>query len=41
MVRGLGRQAPALVIASIALVAALGGTVYAAAKPAASLFSAL
>jgi hypothetical protein len=32
MGRGLGRQAPALVVACIALVAALGGTVYAAAK---------
>ena len=32
MVRGIGRQAPALVVAAVALVAALGGTVYAAAK---------
>jgi hypothetical protein len=32
MVRGIRRQAPALVVAAIALVAALGGTVYAAAK---------
>lgn len=32
MGRGLGRQAPALLIACVALVAALGGTVYAAAK---------
>lgn len=30
--RGLARQAPALVLAALALVAALGGTVYAAAK---------
>jgi hypothetical protein len=32
MSRGFGRQAPALAIACVALVAALGGTVYAAAK---------
>jgi hypothetical protein len=32
MDRGIGRQAPALVVACIALVAALGGTVYAAQK---------
>jgi hypothetical protein len=32
MVRGIRRQAPALVVAAVALVAALGGTVYAAAK---------
>jgi hypothetical protein len=32
MGRGIRRQAPALVVASIALIAALGGTVYAAAK---------
>jgi hypothetical protein len=32
MARGLRRQAPALLVACIALVAALGGTVYAAAK---------
>jgi hypothetical protein len=32
MGRGLGRQGPALVVAAIALFAALGGTVYAAAK---------
>ncbi|HET7122182.1 MAG TPA: hypothetical protein VFI17_13140 [Solirubrobacterales bacterium] len=32
MVRRIGRQAPALVVAAISLVAALGGTVYAAAK---------
>jgi hypothetical protein len=32
MVRALRRQAPALLVACIALVAALGGTVYAAAK---------
>jgi hypothetical protein len=32
MSRGLGRQAPALLVACIALIAALGGTVYAAAK---------
>lgn len=32
MVRGIRRQAPALVLAAVALVAALGGTVYAAAK---------
>jgi hypothetical protein len=32
MARGIGRQAPALVLAAIALVAALGGTVYAATK---------
>jgi hypothetical protein len=32
MSRGLRRQAPALVVAGIALLAALGGTVYAAAK---------
>ncbi len=32
MGRGLRRQAPALVVACVALVAALGGTVYAAAK---------
>ncbi len=32
MGRGIRRQAPALVVACIALVAALGGTVYAAAK---------
>jgi hypothetical protein len=32
MVRGFRRQAPALVVAAVALVAALGGTVYAAAK---------
>jgi hypothetical protein len=32
MTRGLRRQAPALLVACIALVAALGGTVYAAAK---------
>lgn len=32
MSRGIGRQAPALAVACVALVAALGGTVYAAAK---------
>lgn len=32
MGRGIGRQVPALVIAGLALVAALGGTVYAASK---------
>jgi hypothetical protein len=32
MVRGLRRQGPALVVASVALIAALGGTVYAAGK---------
>lgn len=32
MVRGIGRQAPAVVIAVLALVAAMAGTVYAAAK---------
>jgi hypothetical protein len=32
MVRGIRRQAPALALAAIALLAALGGTVYAAAK---------
>ena len=32
MSRGIRRQAPALVVACVALVAALGGTVYAAAK---------
>jgi len=32
MGRGIGRQVPALVIAGLALVAALGGTVYAAGK---------
>ena len=32
MSRGVRRQAPALVVAAVALVAALGGTVYAAAK---------
>jgi hypothetical protein len=32
MGRGFGRQVPALVIAGLALVAAMGGTVYAAAK---------
>jgi hypothetical protein len=32
MGRGFGRQAPALAVACVALVAALGGTVYAAAK---------
>lgn len=32
MVRGIRRQAPALVLAAIALVVALGGTVYAAGK---------
>ena len=32
MIRGIHRQAPALIVAVVALVAALGGTVYAAAK---------
>jgi hypothetical protein len=32
MSRGIRRQAPALIVASVALVAALGGTVYAAGK---------
>lgn len=32
MVRGIRRQAPALVLAAVALIAALGGTVYAAGK---------
>lgn len=40
MVRGIRRQGPALVVAIVALLIALGGSVYAAAKPGAYLFPA-